>query len=187
MNLMKKFLFISISAFMCVIPSLPSQVIASEIDIDPIQADLDLYGSQIIEEDVIYDEALGIDKVREEYLKNNLSRGAVYDDEFVAKYKKYFTRVSWINRSGVWSISVTYKWNGGILGNKEDSWNILLMFHHDDSRWLDAKANNPSTYDSVYHQYTCHYDFAGGTKNPYNLEPYVADKGYWGFVSNACQ
>lgn len=125
MNLMKKFLFISISAFMCVIPSLPSQVIASEIDIDPIQADLDLYGSQIIEEDVIYDEALGIDKVREEYLKNNLSRGAVYDD--------------------------------------------------------------PSTYDSVYHRYTCHYDFAGGTKNPYNLEPYVADKGYWGFVSNACQ
>lgn len=187
MKSLKKLINVGLSAFMCAIPTLPNQVLGSEIEIDPIQADLDLYGSEIIEEDIIYDEELGIDRLREEYMKNNVARGPVYDDEFGAKYKKYFKKVSWINRGGVWSLSVTYQWGNGISGHKDDSYDILLRFHHNDSRWVDAKKKNPSTYDSVWHQYACHYDWVRGNKNPYNLEPYTPDKDYWAFVRNSCQ
>lgn len=160
---------------------------ANEKELDPIEMDEELYGTDVTEEEIIYDETLGINRLKEVYLKNNpMTRGPVYNEEQEAKYRKYFTRVSWINRSGVWSLSVNYRWSGGILYNKEDSYNILLMFHYNDSRWKDAKSVNPTTYDSVYHQYTCHYDFVGGLKNPYNLEPYVPDKGYWGFVADKC-
>lgn len=153
------------------------------VELDPVTYDEFLYGDKVNVEYVIYDEARGIDNIEEHMNRNRTVRGAIPPED-IADYRKFFSSVSWINRGGVISLSVNY--NNAIFSAKERSWNVLLMAHYNDYYWNNARNSNPSANNSMYHQYTCHVDFAGSLKKPYNLEPYTADKGYWGFVGNAC-
>lgn len=151
-------------------------------DFDPIAYDEFLYGSTIDSEYVIYDEEKGIDRLEDyvEYVNPN----ARFDDGDWADYYRYFSKVSWINRDGLISLSV--KHTDAIYGEKENSWLTLALFHYGQAQWQNAERSNPSSYQSMYNQYVCHVDFAPGVKNPYNLEPSTPDKGYWGFVASAC-
>ncbi|MEG0368163.1 MAG: DUF2599 domain-containing protein [Coprobacillus sp.] len=149
---------------------------------DPVQVDQDLYGTDITEEYVIYDAVKGIDNIMESFYNSN-SRSLVLTEDF-QNYKRFFSKVAWIRRDGVMSLSVYHTIAGRL--NKEESWRLLLTAHYDDNTWYYARKGNPTSGNSMYHQYTCHVDWAGAAKNPYNLEPAKPDKGYWGFVGSAC-
>lgn len=141
-------------------------------------------GDDLEEGDVvmIYDEELGIDNLGVYYGISPYLRGSLAGEEW-DRYVTYFKSVSWIKRDGVVSLSV-YPHNDYLI--KEDSWNLLYRVHKDDSYWVNAKKTNSTVDNSLYHQYTCHADWAVTLKVPWNLEPSKADKGYWGFVVSAC-
>lgn len=94
-------------------------------------------------------------------------------------YYACFSKVEWISRGGVWSLSVTphFAANGY---SKDQAWAFLKSAHVGNSQWNHKNVN------SMYNQFVCHYDWAGSFKTPWNLEPSTSDKGYWGFVANAC-
>jgi len=94
--------------------------------------------------------------------------------------------VRWINRGGVYSASVYPTWCGawGGGGFQWGAWSEMVSKTPNSRHW--DKKYNTSTYWSMYNQYFCHADWAGGAKTPWNLEPSRRDKGYWGFIARAC-
>ncbi|MDO5093225.1 MAG: DUF2599 domain-containing protein [Propionibacteriaceae bacterium] len=80
----------------------------------------------------------------------------------------YFKSTKWINRSGVWSLSLMPR-DGGI-GNEGVSrtWNYVYAKHNTDRHWSHYKSQGADK--SMRWQYECHFWY-GMIKTPWNLEP----------------
>lgn len=102
---------------------------------------------------------------------------------------------SWINRSWVWSLSITPTacWRAGILGaggfNVNYSWQEVLSLTPVSSLW--NKAYGTSVYWSMYDQYACHANFV--LLKPewnlgliWNIEPSRPNVGYATTVLKGC-
>lgn len=94
----------------------------------------------------------------------------------------HFNSISWISRSEGISLSVMPKKPYSI--SKEAAWQEIYKFIQYHPKFTEIK--NETKLMSTYNQFVCHADFARGFKTPWNLEPWKKDKGYWGFVGNAC-
>ncbi len=96
--------------------------------------------------------------------------------------------VKWIERGGSypWSASVTPTSCGAWLGGgfQSGAWQELLDKTPKSSHW--NKKSGTSEYWSMYNQYFCHADWAGGFKAPWNLEPARPNVGYSKTVSALC-
>lgn len=92
----------------------------------------------------------------------------------------YFSKVLWINRDGLSSLSIYPKY----LVPLEDSWSVLATTYQNHPLWRGEP--NPTKYSSMYNQYKCHYWVAGMIKVPWNIEPSRADRGYLQFVNYFC-
>lgn len=96
--------------------------------------------------------------------------------------------VTWINRGGThpWSASVTPtkcgSWLGG--GFQDGAWQELIEKTPKSKHW-DKKAGTTKSL-SMYNQYFCHADWAGGLKSPWNLEPTRKNVGYAKTVKALC-
>lgn len=154
----------------------------------PYEVDRLLHGDVIDEEIVMYDETTGV------YLPS------YYDDALGtivpnavdpvdpgsgggAYWTKYFSKIAWVSRGGVWSLSLTPRGN---VGGEAQVWNSIQNSYSSNFQW--ASSGNPSVNSSMKNQYTCHLDFAfTGLAGPtWDLEPSKPDKGYWGFVAGGC-
>lgn len=94
----------------------------------------------------------------------------------------HFNSISWISRSEGISLSVMPKKPYSI--SKEAAWQEIYKFIQYHPKFTEIK--NETKLMSTYNQFVCHADFARGFKTSWNLEPWKKDKGYWGFVGNAC-
>ncbi len=96
--------------------------------------------------------------------------------------------VKWINRGGThpWSASVVPTTCGAWLGGgfQWGAWQELVDKTPKSSRW--DKKYGTSKYWSMYNQYFCHADWAGGFKTPWNLEPTRPNVGYAKTVAAMC-
>ena len=99
----------------------------------------------------------------------------------------HFKSVSWISREGNMSLSSIPKsfWTTP----KEASWRELVLFFQYHPMYRNE--TNPTKFNSMYNQYICHINYKSVVviyKGEYviNIEPWKADKGYWGFVSKGC-
>ena len=162
--------------------TVPNEIISDDNDRyiladDIINADNAENGAMVEERITLYDEDKGIvtDSFQLQDAFNKVSARVAKP----AGYSSCFKKVEWIKRSNVWSLSITPKYAANGY-SKEQSWNILKKAHVNDSHWKNKNVN------SMYHQYTCHYDLAGPFKTPWNIEPSKKDKGYWGFAANLC-
>lgn len=140
-------------------------------DIDPYEADIQLYGSEITERVVMYDST--INHVSPFELVPGVGTGI--------NYMTFFSKVEWIKRSGVWSLSLTPR---EAFFDYNTAWNHVKNEFKNDTQW--ANSGNSTVDSSMYNQYVCHYKYAGTLKTPWNLEPSRVDKGYSNFVSSAC-
>lgn len=122
----------------------------------------------------------------DQFIKDAIDRGieVVYDinPSIILPRFTYFSSVSWISRDGVMSLSVVPL--NPYTVDQNNSWTELVRFF--EYHPMYTSISNPSKFMSTKNQYICHADFARGFKTPWNLEPSKADKGYWGFVSDAC-
>lgn len=125
----------------------------------------------------IYDESSNIipESVRMHYVLTNLSPNLAK----ASGYYACFSKVEWIKRNGIWSLSVYPKYSVGGY-TKEQAFNFLKASHVNNSQWAGKNVS------SMHNQFVCHYDIAGPFKTPWNLEPSTPDKGYWGFVASGC-
>ncbi len=149
-----------------------------------IETDMHMHSSKIEKEVLIYEKGV----TEELLLYNTASRSYTYGD--------YFHRVSWILRSGVWSLSIYLVPADGTgnhvdypaISDKEKAWIALKNRHRYDSQWVNARAKNATADNSMYLQYVCHADWAGYFKVPWNLEPIKPDKNgnYWSWVFSKC-
>lgn len=142
-----------------------------------IETDKDAYGdeSDVIERVVVYDSEKGI--VPKQLLIYDIMTRFSVPLAKASGYYACFDKVEWINRNNVWSLSV-YPHFAANGYSKDQAWGFLKEAHEKDYHWYNT--------DSMYHQFVCHYDWAGSFKMPWNLEPSKADKGYWGFVASGC-
>lgn len=96
--------------------------------------------------------------------------------------------VKWIDRGGKypWSASVTPTSCGAWLGGgfQSGAWQELLDKTPKSKHW--NKKSGTSEYWSMYNQYFCHADWAGGLKAPWNLEPARPNVGYLKTVNALC-
>lgn len=96
--------------------------------------------------------------------------------------------VKWIDRGGKypWSASVTPTSCGAWLGGgfQSGAWQELLDKTPKSKHW--NKKSGTSEYWSMYNQYFCHADWAGGFKAPWNLEPARPNVGYLKTVNALC-
>lgn len=82
----------------------------------------------------------------------------------------YFNNVTWIQREGVWSLSISPKsfvrqsFSIDILMK---SWNELKKNFSNDIQWLQYKENE----NVLFEQYKCHF-FKAKLKEYWNIEPY---------------
>ncbi|MCD2206417.1 DUF2599 domain-containing protein [Listeria booriae] len=101
-------------------------------------------------------------------------------------YNDYFKKVTWIKRSGVWSLSIEPKatltknyGNANVQGaHASRSYKLLENKHKKDKYW----KNN----ESMANQYLCHVQFAGSMKSPWNLEPSRKKYSYSYTVKKKC-
>lgn len=97
----------------------------------------------------------------------------------------YFSKVLWITRDGVDSLSVYPTDPHLCFSFKTESWNALYLTFRNHPLWRGEP--NPTKDASMHNQYDCHADFATQLgKTPWNLEPSRPDRGYAGFVVNLC-
>jgi Protein of unknown function (DUF2599) len=98
---------------------------------------------------------------------------------------------SWINRSGVWSLSINptacgklwIGWAGWF--NINDSWQEVLNMTPVSIYWNKAYWTN--TYWSMYYQYACHPNVASLLlKFPWNIEPSRPNVWYLATIANWC-
>ena len=92
-------------------------------------------------------------------------------------YKDAVARAVWIKRADGWTLSLTMKWS---TYSGSSIFEGIWSKHRGDSQWQGKNKN------SMANQFYCHRDFVGSLKNPWNIEPWKNDKGYWGFVLGAC-
>lgn len=143
-------------------------------------ADIALYGDEIDEIIILYDKEKNIDLLGiQNAISNNSS---LLSTNYSSIYSDCFTNVSWINRDGVWSLSVYHtfnglQFNGGHSG--QTAFNALAYFKVGIDRWPSSATS------SMRNQFLCHVDIARQFKNPYNLEPSREDKGT-GFWLSGC-
>lgn len=99
-------------------------------------------------------------------------------------YDDYFYSSDWIKRDGIISLSIFPKpllWESGIFewtSIRKDSWQKLLDRHINDDEFYNQNG--------MKDQYNCHFDFAKGSKIPWNIEPSRPDVGYIETVLNGC-
>lgn len=147
-----------------------------------------LYGDIIDKEIVFYDESLNFYNPAYYDLALNtiVTKGIdpVDPGGLAPYYMKYFKRISWTSRTGVWSLSLTPK--DGNVGEESQVWNSIKTYFSHDSQW--ARSGNSTVDSSMYNQYKCHLDFSfTGMAGPtWDLEPSKPDKGYAGFVASMC-
>ncbi|EFL55137.1 MULTISPECIES: DUF2599 domain-containing protein [Peptoniphilaceae] len=83
---------------------------------------------------------------------------------------KYFDDVTWIQRDGIWSLSISPK-NFVRMSFSNDilikSWNELKENFSNDLQWSQYKDNE----DILFEQYKCHF-FKAKIKNRWNIEPF---------------
>lgn len=111
--------------------------------------------SVINNEKIIYDE-----------LENISLDYSVYNDISF----EYFDDVTWIQRDGIWSLSISPK-NFVRMSFSNDilikSWNELKENFSNDVQWSQYKDNE----DILFEQYKCHF-FKAKIKNRWNIEPF---------------
>ena len=108
------------------------------------------------------------------------SRAAVY-----LTYDEYFSKVEWITRNGVVSLSITPKStltnvdNANVLmGRAFHSFSLIENKFKSDSRWKNG--------GSLSAQYHCHVLAAGSAKTPWNIEPHRTETGLWKVIKGKC-
>lgn len=84
-------------------------------------------------------------------------------------YDDYFYWSKWINRDGIWSLSIMPKNVILIRGNTYDSWNYIYNKHSGSKHW--QKYSYQDVDKSMNRQYACHILY-GALKTPWNLEPH---------------
>lgn len=97
----------------------------------------------------------------------NKSKSCSADKDELNKYE-YFNNIKWINRDGVWSLSVSPKRSLRLSVSKDDikkSWQELKENCSNDYRWPDSNKE-----EVLYQQYKCHFNKAK-VKKRRNLEP----------------
>lgn len=150
----------------------------------PYEMDRMLYGDYIETRVVIYDAENNY--INEEFFESLLVDSyALVPGEGGGNYfyEKYFSKVEWIIRNGVVSLSLTP------MGNviyKDANWDSIYQTFHNSSYWQGS--GNPTVDSSMYNQFVSHYDFSpyGDPGPTWDLEPSRVDKGYWGFVVDKC-
>ena len=103
-----------------------------------------------------------------------------------SSYNTYFNSTSWINRSGVISLSINFKISGLYPSNlpnanaaaAEKAWKILYNRHKNDSKWKNTK--------SMYVQFICHSSMVGKYKNPWNIEPHRTETSMVKTIAKGC-
>ncbi|MDU3212293.1 DUF2599 domain-containing protein [Anaerococcus sp.] len=83
---------------------------------------------------------------------------------------EYFNDVTWIQRDGIWSLSISPK-NFVRMSFSNDilikSWNELKENFSNDVQWSQYKDNE----DILFEQYKCHF-FKAKIKKRWNIEPF---------------
>lgn len=100
-------------------------------------------------------------------------------------FDDYFSKVEWIDRSGIKSVSIYPKeilteWSNQEVKDKHSkrSFELLAANFGKDIRWMNA--------ESLYVQYKCHEVFAGSQKVPWNIEPHRTETDYKATVGKLC-
>ncbi|MEF7658637.1 DUF2599 domain-containing protein [Bacillus thuringiensis] len=105
-------------------------------------------------------------------------------DSLYLSYNEYFSKVEWITRNGVVSLSITPKSSlTSVSGNVQmarafHSFSLLKEKFGSDKRWKNA--------DSLSAQYHCHVLYAGSVKTPWNIEPHRTESGIWKVIKGKC-
>lgn len=118
--------------------------------------------------------------------------GAMYTEDSSIPYSLIWcgdvaSSVSWINRDGAWSDSITPTSCGawGATGfNNWDAWVEVVAKTPAHSAW--NRSYGTSTYWSMYDQFVCHLYFVQGWKTPWNLEPSRPNVGLAATVAAGC-
>ena len=133
--------------------------------------------SSVTETITLYDEAKGIyPRSVELYYKLTKASPTLAAS---AGYYACFSKVQWIKRGNVWSLSIYPKFAANGY-SKDDAFRFLKEVHVENPQWNYKNVN------SMKNQFVCHYDLTSSFKTPWNIEPSKADKGYWGFVASLC-
>ncbi len=100
-------------------------------------------------------------------------------------YDEYFSKVEWITRNGVVSLSITPKSTltnvnnaNALMARAFHSFSLLEKKFKSDSRWKNG--------GSLSAQYHCHVLAAGAAKTPWNLEPHRTETGLWKVIKGKC-
>ena len=191
---MKRFrrIFISSLMVLSMISLISTSVLADEnmglpkdfIGKSPYEVDRILHGNYIEDRIVVYDEETGYYNPLYFNL-GNISPNAIepVDPGEGGFWRTYFSKIEWVKRSGVWSLSLTPKGN---VVEKNRTWNSIKNTFSHDTQW--ANSGNSTVDSSMANQFYCHYDFAwtGEAGPTWDLEPSTPDRGYLGFVLNKC-
>ncbi|MFS0689443.1 DUF2599 domain-containing protein [Sporosarcina sp. 179-K 8C2 HS] len=100
-------------------------------------------------------------------------------------FDDYFSKVEWIDRKGIKSVSIYPKetlteWSSQEVRDKHSkrSFELLAAEFGKDTKWKNA--------ESLYVQYKCHEVFAGSRKVPWNIEPHRSETDYKATVRKSC-
>lgn len=135
----------------------------------------------------LYDEEQEID-VLDSYLENIITpfgwenEGDVGSGD-IQKLRDAFSKIVWLERSGVWSLSLTPKnWYETTGYNSGQMFNVIAIMWAKDYYW------NYQNMSSMRNQFMCHWDIARTMKTPWNIEPSKADRGsdFWIPGLNTC-
>lgn len=101
------------------------------------------------------------------------------------KVEDYFSKVEWIERNGVTSLSIyprayiIYPQTGhDFVRHIKESFNRLEEKYGTDAQWKNT--------DSLNAQYACHVNFAGTSKVPWNIEPHRTTTDSWQMLLSKC-
>ena len=101
------------------------------------------------------------------------------------KVEDYFSKVEWIERDGVTSLSiypkayVIYTPTGhDFVKHIKTSFKLLEEKYGTDVQWKNGK--------SLESQYSCHVNFAGTSKVPWNIEPHRTTTDSWQMILSKC-
>jgi hypothetical protein len=130
-----------------------------EYDLAVKNEDLEQQKLLINQGNTVVDQMMEID---EKQLRK-MSTRSIKSNPFGTTYYDYFSKSVWINRNGVYSLSI-YPINLAWPSSQIDTaWNFIVDKHSSDSRWDNEKV--------LRKQFWCHANFAGSMKTPWNIEP----------------
>lgn len=97
----------------------------------------------------------------------------------------YFTKIEWIDRGGVISLSLYPSEylldnpNGNVaMAKASTAWGLVEDEYSSDSKWDNGK--------SLEAQFHCHAAAARGFKTPWNLEPHRTETDLWETMKKKC-